>query len=205
MGLVSVKTTVLSADSLHKPSLRKAFMFSSPDNSDADDNERLVPMGRVLFGAGIVLVISRALTLTTRMPGLPSFWYANQSMWVALGFGMTALGWWILWGRPKLPAPSWRPTIPGRRFRTATLYVGEGCPLCDDAAELLGAHQQWLPAIQEIDIQSDPTLVEKFKTCVPVVVLDGKIRFRGRIQTPLLRRLIEGTPPANSSSSSISP
>ena len=29
-------------------------------------------------------------------------------------------------------------------------------------------------------------------TCVPVVAIDGKIRFRGRVDAVLLRRLIAG-------------
>ena len=160
-----------------------------------EPTNRLAPMGRILFGAGIVLVVLRGLTLTTRMPGLPSFWYANQSLWVAIGFGLTAAGWQILWGQPKPQVSSWRPTIAGRRFRSARLYRGEGCHLCEEAAEILSEYQQWLPKIEEIDIHSDPKLVERFQTCIPVIAFDGKVRFRGRIDESLLRRLIEGSPP----------
>ena len=41
-----------------------------------------------------------------------------------------------------------------------------------------------------------PHLVDRFGKCVPVVELDGKVRFKGRINEILLRRLIEGSPPA---------
>jgi hypothetical protein len=164
-----------------------------PTSDDA--SERLKPLGRVLFTAGIVLIILRALSLTTRMPGLPAFWYANQPLWVVLGFGMTAIGWQVLWGQPKRSERGWRPSVPGRRFRTATLYVGEGCHLCDEAAAMLHAYQSWLPKIDEINIHSDPFLVDQFGDCIPVLMLDSKIRFRGKISEALLRRLIEGTAP----------
>ena len=60
---------------------------------------------------------------------------------------------------------------------------------------ILSRYLAWLPPIERIDIGSDAVLVEQFSTCVPVLVLDGKVRFRGRVSEDLLRRLIEGTPP----------
>ena len=41
-----------------------------------------------------------------------------------------------------------------------------------------------------IDIDSDPQLRERYTTCVPVVIIDGKERFRGRVNEVLLRRLL---------------
>jgi hypothetical protein len=160
--------------------------------------DRLVPFGRVLFGAGIVLIVLRGLTLTTRMPGLPSFWYANQPLWLIIGSGMVAFGWRLLWGQSKPETLSWKPTVPGRRFHTTILYVGQGCHLCEEAAEILDLYLRWLPKAETIDIQSEPKLTERFCTCIPVVEFDGKVRFRGRINETLLRRLIDGTPPLDS-------
>ena len=169
------------------------------DRSRREPDPRLAPLGRGLFGAGILLLILRGLEFATRMPGLPAFWYANQPLWIVSGLFLTGLGWHVLWRFPQSETQAWRPSVPGHRFRTATLYVSEGCHLCDDAADLLSAYHKWLPVIQETDIRSDPALVEQFRTCVPVVVLDGKVRFWGKIQETLLRRLIEGTPPTISS------
>ena len=67
------------------------------------------------------------------------------------------------------------------------LYTRAGCHLCDDAKELLEAHRI---APECIDIDADPALRERFDTCVPVVEFDGKIRFRGRVDPVLLRRLL---------------
>jgi glutaredoxin len=42
----------------------------------------------------------------------------------------------------------------------------------------------------EINIDTDPQLFEKFKHCVPVVEIDGKIRFRGHVHRRLLKRIV---------------
>ena len=163
--------------------------------SKVESEAKLVHLGRVLFGTGIVLVMLRGIELFTRMPGLPAFWYSNQSMWIAVGLGMAVFGWKLLWGRSQLAANEWRPAVSGRRFRTATLYVRAECHLCDEAVAVLAKYEKWIPVANEIDIDADAKLAERFCTCVPVVMLDGKIRFRGKINEILLRRLIEGTPP----------
>ena len=45
-------------------------------------------------------------------------------------------------------------------------------------------------AVQSIDIDADPALVARYDECVPVVVIDGQERFRGRVDEVLLRRLL---------------
>jgi glutaredoxin len=67
------------------------------------------------------------------------------------------------------------------------LYTRKGCHLCDDAHALLVAHGL-TPVC--IDVDDDPTLRERFNECVPVVEIDGKIRFRGHVDAVLLRRLL---------------
>ncbi len=41
-----------------------------------------------------------------------------------------------------------------------------------------------------VDIDRDPELQKRFTECVPVVQIDGVIRFRGRVNEVLLRRLV---------------
>jgi glutaredoxin len=67
------------------------------------------------------------------------------------------------------------------------LYTRKGCHLCDEAYQILVRHEI-IP--HEVDIDADPVLRERFTDCVPVVEMDGKVRFRGRINAVLLRRLI---------------
>ena len=67
------------------------------------------------------------------------------------------------------------------------LYTRQDCHLCDIAKETLVQYGQ-LP--EEVDIDGDPELQARFDCCVPVVEIDGKIRFRGHVDKRLLRRLL---------------
>jgi glutaredoxin len=67
------------------------------------------------------------------------------------------------------------------------LYTRQGCHLCDDAKQLLESYG--LVPIS-IDVDADPTLRERFDTCVPVIEIDGQIRFRGHVEPVLLKRLL---------------
>jgi glutaredoxin len=69
------------------------------------------------------------------------------------------------------------------------LYTRPGCHLCEEAEALLRKHGL---EPQLVDIDADPQLRERYTTCVPVVVIDGKERFRGRVNEVLLRRLLAG-------------
>jgi glutaredoxin len=72
----------------------------------------------------------------------------------------------------------------------ATLYTRQGCHLCDDAQEFLERHGL---EVKTIDISGDPELVRRYGDCIPVVVIDGQERFRGRVDPVLLKRLIKST------------
>jgi glutaredoxin len=67
------------------------------------------------------------------------------------------------------------------------VYTRNGCHLCDQAQTLLEQHGL-RPTL--VDVDADPALRERYNTCVPVVVIDGKERFRGRVDPRLLRRLL---------------
>ena len=74
------------------------------------------------------------------------------------------------------------------------LYTRHKCHLCDDAHRLLAAHGL---SPRTVDIDADPALREQFNTCVPVVEINGKIRFRGRVNEVLLRRLLAAESPSS--------
>jgi hypothetical protein len=42
-----------------------------------------------------------------------------------------------------------------------------------------------------VDIDGDPQLQTRYNECVPVVVIDGRERFRGRVSEVLLQRLLD--------------
>jgi len=67
------------------------------------------------------------------------------------------------------------------------LYTRHGCHLCDQARQLLVQHGL---IVKAVDIDQDPSLVDRYNECVPVVLIDGRERFRGRINQLLLQRLI---------------
>jgi glutaredoxin len=67
------------------------------------------------------------------------------------------------------------------------LYTRAGCHLCEEALRTLEAHGL---AVRTIDIDDQPELKSNYDMCVPVVMIDGRERFRGRIDEVLLRRLL---------------
>jgi len=69
----------------------------------------------------------------------------------------------------------------------ATIYTRAGCHLCEDAHVLL---QRFAIPVTLVDIDRDPELRERYDHCVPVVWIDDRERFRGRIDETLLRRLL---------------
>ena len=71
------------------------------------------------------------------------------------------------------------------------LYTRVGCHLCDDALAVLkkaGLEPEC------IDIDRAPELLKRYTECVPVVVIDGVERFRGRVNPMLLQRLLNRAP-----------
>jgi glutaredoxin len=72
------------------------------------------------------------------------------------------------------------------------LYTRKDCHLCADACDLLAAYQKLHGfTLEEIDVDSAPSLISQYGDCVPVVVVNGEVRFRGRVNEVLLRRLLD--------------
>jgi len=71
-----------------------------------------------------------------------------------------------------------------------TVYTRQECCCCHKALDVLatlrGKHNL---EITEVDIDNDPALIEAHGLSVPVVEIDGKIRFRGVVNPVLLKRL----------------
>lgn len=160
---------------------------------DGDDGEGGLS-GRSMLGtlclygsAGILFlgVIDTSSSLTF----MPPSWYSNRSVWylgAAVGFIAS-----ILLLKSRRPVEARRSVPQPKAFERLVLYTREGCHLCDEARDLLAKYQSALPEIEEVDIDADPELQEKFTDCVPVVEIDGKVRFRGNVNEVLLQRLID--------------
>jgi len=64
--------------------------------------------------------------------------------------------------------------------------------LCDNAWRLLQKEQQrYQFKIEVVDIDTQPKLAEQFGDQVPVVTVNGQVRFRGGVNAVLLDRLLQ--------------
>jgi glutaredoxin len=71
------------------------------------------------------------------------------------------------------------------------VYTRANCPLCDKAAAFLESERQRLGfTLEWVDIASDPELTARHGEWIPVVEVNGVIRFRGQINSVLWRRLM---------------
>jgi len=73
------------------------------------------------------------------------------------------------------------------------VYTRRGCHLCDVAwQQLEKRRKRYRFTMAAVDIDADPALVRRFDAQVPVVEINGDVRFWGRINDVLLDRLLEG-------------
>lgn len=72
-----------------------------------------------------------------------------------------------------------------------TVYTRKQCGCCHKAIDVLeGYRKRYGFRIESVDVDNDPELVAKYDTEVPVVAIDGKVRFRGQVNPALLERLL---------------
>jgi hypothetical protein len=153
--------------------------------------------GSVLLLSGVGLLILNAVETASGVPGLPRAWYSNRPIWWVMAWATTLTGAWWLAPQSAVEPLNWKPKRSGLRFRQIVLYTGDRCGLCHEARAVLDRYRRWLPTPVEIDIATDPRLIERYATSIPVVLCDGVERFRGRVDPRLLERLIEATDPVS--------
>jgi len=74
---------------------------------------------------------------------------------------------------------------------TFTVYTRAQCGCCHKAIDLLkNAQKRHRFLIEEVDVDGDPALAARYGTEVPVVAVNGKVRFRGVVSPSLLNRLL---------------
>jgi glutaredoxin len=87
------------------------------------------------------------------------------------------------WRRP-------RPALDVRHLEV-TVYTRADCCCCHKALDLLKQYQRRHQfAIDTVDIDGDPALIERYNTEVPVVAVGGKVRFKGVVNPILFERLL---------------
>ena len=89
------------------------------------------------------------------------------------------LSWLFFWRRRRLD------------HLHVTMFTRQGCHLCDAAWALLRREQHRHGfRLQIVDVDSDPELAARYANEVPVVTINGMVRFRGGVNEVLLRRLL---------------
>ncbi len=84
-----------------------------------------------------------------------------------------------------------RSDMPKAAHLRFTVYSRAACGCCDKAMKVLkDAQRRFGFTIDLVDIDRDPELVAKYNTEVPVVTVNGKVRFRGVVSPALLERLL---------------
>ena len=96
--------------------------------------------------------------------------------------GERTMAWNWLW-------PTRRPAAVGGRH--ILFYTRDGCHLCEQAWEIVTAAQRRYGfTLERVDVDGDAALAKEHGECVPVVAIDGKVRFRGRVNAVLLERML---------------
>ena len=71
------------------------------------------------------------------------------------------------------------------------MYTRQGCHLCEIAWERLQAAQRRYGfRLAVADVDTEPELAARYGHEVPVVTVEGKVRFRGAVNEVLLTRLL---------------
>ena len=86
--------------------------------------------------------------------------------------------WWRFWRRTRVQT-------------RVVVYTRANCPLCDEAAEFLDEEQRHRGfQLEYRDIANDAELTRQHGDSIPVVEVNGMVRFRGRINPVLWKRLM---------------
>ncbi|MFN9719956.1 MAG: glutaredoxin family protein [Planctomycetota bacterium] len=139
----------------------------------------------MLAGASILSLLIFADRMSMDFVTLPAVWYSTRSMHLMI-CGMMFLAAAVL-----LKSPGQVRRVPSPVFESCRLLTRTNCGLCDEALTTLMAFQEYLPVIQLVDIEQDPVLVRQFGESIPVVEIDGRVRFRGGVSELLLQRMID--------------
>jgi hypothetical protein len=77
--------------------------------------------------------------------------------------------------------------------REVTIYLADGCHLCESAQRVLAAVREEIPfRLVEIAIDGDPELERAYRERIPVVAVDGQEAFTYFVHPDALRRRLGG-------------
>jgi len=72
------------------------------------------------------------------------------------------------------------------------VYSRPACHLCDEAKDAIhGSGIRSRFTFEEVNIESDPELLKKYKYDIPIVTLDGREIFRHRVDKQKFAELVQ--------------
>ncbi len=118
----------------------------------------------------------------------PPVWYRSRNFHVLIAVGLY-LASWVAFRSAKSTSVCNDATR--RVFGSVRFFTRKSCGLCDEALLVLAEFADRLPDVEQIDIDEHPEHFERYSECIPVVEIDGNVRFRGHVNRLLLQRLID--------------
>jgi glutaredoxin len=135
----------------------------------------------LLSGAALAAVIAADRWMDFRL-SLPEFYYRSRNLHLPMCLALFGLG---VWFHRRAAAKS-----DGPLFQQVVMYSRPDCCLCDEALLMLDEFRDVLPEVSVVDISDDAELEARHGDSIPVIEIDGRVRFRGIVNRELLTRLI---------------
>jgi hypothetical protein len=148
-----------------------------------------------MWSGGIVAALIAMDRSGLSLLAMPAFWYRSRSLHLLICISFFVVGILLLRHQTLTSivteTASDKPNEKQPLFDSVRFFSRVNCPLCDEAMDLLEEYSCWMPEIEFVNIADNPLLEEQHGESIPVVEIDGQIRFRGRIDRVLLQRLID--------------
>ena len=153
-----------------------------------------------LWIGGFIAVLVFIDRSETGVLSMPAFWYRSRSLHLMICVGVLGAGGLLLWKPAGASQTNEAETFTKRFVAVATdtqlfesvrLYTRANCSLCDEAMDVLEAYGGLLPEIEFVDIDGHVELERLHGESIPVLEIDGRIRFRGRIHRWLFERHLD--------------
>jgi hypothetical protein len=84
--------------------------------------------------------------------------------------------------------------VKAERKPSVILYSKPGCHLCEEMKkEVLAADCAELYTLEEVDIETDPALLQRYRNDIPVLSIDGVEAFKHRVRSEEFRARLTGS------------